>query len=245
MTLKILHLYSGLMNLYGEYANVSILERRLREQGFEVEVVKADSCADISFSDFDFIYIGSGTESAQKRALEDIMTKQAEFTSASESGAVMLLTGNAFEMLGRSVTDGNGKGFKALGLCAFETTESGERRITGDAICTCRFVAGELVGFINKCSETVGVYEPLFEMIMGVGNSLNDKGEGCRFKNVFGTHLIGPVLVKNPHFTKYMVELITKDIEGFSYNDKDAALIYERGAYEVTLSELKKRLAQA
>ncbi len=231
------------MNLYGEYANISILERRLREQGFEVEVVKADSCADISFSDFDFIYIGSGTESAQKRALEDIMTKRDEFAAAAESGTVMLLTGNAFEMLGSSVTDGSGKSFNALGLCGFETTENSERRITGDAICTCRFVAGELVGFINKCSETKGVDEPLFTMIMGAGNSINDKNEGCRFKNVFGTHLIGPLLVKNPHFTKYMVELIARNIEGFSY--KASALAYERGAYEVTLRELKKRLAQA
>ena len=36
MEVKILHLYSDIMNLYGEYGNIKILEKHLKDQGFEV-----------------------------------------------------------------------------------------------------------------------------------------------------------------------------------------------------------------
>ena len=46
--------------------------------------------------------------------------------------------------------------------------------------------------------------------------------------------------MKNPHFTKYIIKLITKDIDGFEY--KEIINQYEQGSYEITLSELKNRL---
>lgn len=240
MAIKILHLYKDLMNLYGEYANISILERRLNEQGIETEITKVDSCKDISFDDYDFIYIGGGTEKAQKAALADLMTKKDEFISAAKSGKIMLLTGNASELIGKSITDAYGKVYEGLALCPFETVESYKARLTGDAICTCRFLTEEFVGFINKCSSTKGVVEPMFTMQMGHGNSDTDKNEGCHIHNVFATHLIGPILVKNPHFTKYLMSQLTKGIEGFTL--KDTINHFELGSYEITLRELKNRL---
>ena len=240
MAIKILHLYNNLMNLYGEYANVKILARHLSQQGLEAEIIRTDSCSYISFDDFDFIYIGSGTEAAQKKALADLMNKKDEFCAAAKSGKVMLLTGNAFEMLGKSVTDAYGKKYEALGLCDFETTESYEKHLTGDAICKCDFIPEPFVGFINKCSTTTKTENPLFTMQMGYANNTAEPYEGCRFNNVFATHLIGPILVKNPHFTKYIIKLITKDIDGFEY--KEIINQYEQGSYEITLSELKNRL---
>lgn len=242
MEVKILHLYNNLMNLYGEYANISILQRHLIEQGLECKIEKTDSCKSISFADYDFIYIGSGTEKAQKRALADLMTKKDEFTAAANSGKVILLTGNAFEMIGKSITDADGNRFEALCLSPFETVESCEKRLTGDAIFTCKFMPEKFVGFINKCSCTTGVDNPLFSVVMGIGNGNNDLSEGVRYKNVFGTHLIGPLLVKNPHFTKYIIQLLTKDSNSFEY--KEIVNHYEQGAYETTLKELQQRAAE-
>ncbi|MCQ4022963.1 MULTISPECIES: glutamine amidotransferase [unclassified Ruminococcus] len=240
MAIKILHLYNNLMNLYGEYANVSILARHISQQGLEAEITRTDSCSYINFSDFEFIYIGSGTEAAQKAALADLLKKKDEFCAAANSGTVMLLTGNAFEMLGKAVTDAYGKRFEAIGLCDFETTESYEKRLTGDAICSCSFMTEPFVGFINKCSTTTKTENPLFTMQMGYANNASEPYEGCRFNNVFGTHLIGPVFVKNPHFTAYIIKLLAKDIDGFKY--KKIVNLYEQGAYEITLRELRNRL---
>ena len=47
--MKILHLYYDLMNLYGEYANVSALERYLRQQDIEAVTDKKSLYDDIDF----------------------------------------------------------------------------------------------------------------------------------------------------------------------------------------------------
>lgn len=230
------------MNLYGEYANVSVLKRHISEQKIECEVTRTDSCRDINFDEFDFIYIGSGTEKAQKQALADLYTKRDKFINSAKNGKLILLTGNALEIAGDKITDNSGKVYEGLGLCRFKTTENYEQRLTGDVVCSCRFLPDPLVGFINKCSCITGIDEPLFSIKMGYGNSNGeDKNEGFRYKNVFGTHLIGPILVKNPHFTEYVIKLIFKDTDDFNFKDTFSA--HEHYAYEITLRELNLRIA--
>ena len=41
MTVNILYLYPDFMSLYGDNGNVRILEKRLKDQGFEVQINKA------------------------------------------------------------------------------------------------------------------------------------------------------------------------------------------------------------
>ena len=59
---------------------------------------------------------------------------------------------------------------------------------------------GTVVGFENHSGRTrlgSGV-SPLGRVIRGFGNNGEDKTEGARYKNVFGTYSHGPVLPKNP-----------------------------------------------
>ena len=52
------------MSLYGDNGNVRILERRLKDQGFDVEIIKRTiTDSTITFDDADFVYMGSGFES--------------------------------------------------------------------------------------------------------------------------------------------------------------------------------------
>lgn len=44
-------------------------------------------------------------------------------------------------------------------------------------------------------------------MEIGAGNNNKDKGEGARYKNVFGTYLHGSLLPKNPHFADILIKL--------------------------------------
>ena len=69
-------------------------------------------------------------------------------------------------------------------------------------------------------------------------NKDGEKYEGIRKNNFFGTHLTGPLLVKNPYFLEYMAGLLVKS----SQKLKTDYLSYERAGYEVTLSELEKRM---
>ena len=238
--MKILYLYYDLMNLYGENGNIRVLKRHLEDQGQEVTVDRKTVGDDIDFSEYGFIYAGSGTERNQKKAMEHLVKYGDGLKKAVESNTVALFTGNAFEMLGAKVTDCDGCVFDGVGLLDFETKESDDVRYTGDAICN--MVSGKtqnpLVGFINKCSTVTGIAEPLFEMKMGYGNTNSDNGEGMRVKNLFGTHLTGPILAKNPHFAGMILGLIAER-EGFAITAKTYE--YEEKAYEVTLRELQKR----
>ena len=69
--MKIMHLYYDIMNLYGDYGNVSVLERVLTQSGADCEVVKKSLGDSVDFAEYDFVFIGSGTERNQKLMLDD------------------------------------------------------------------------------------------------------------------------------------------------------------------------------
>ena len=233
--MKILHLYHDIMNLYGDYANLVAVKKLAEANGAAVTVDRRTIGGEVRLSDYDLIYIGSGTERNMKVVLEDFRRFQADFAAAAVEGKVILMTGNSFEMLGRTITDCNGNEVEGLGLFDFTVTEQNRTRLTGDAVFDCAFLDSPVVGFINKCSEISGVADPMFTVRMGLGNAQGDAGEGVRRNNLFCTHLTGPVLVKNPHFLTYLCRLIGIDCAD------DACLSYEKKGYAVTLRELTKR----
>ena len=180
MEYKILHLYHDLMNLYGESGNVRALARHLSDQGFQVVVDRKSVGDEIDFSQYGFVYIGSGTERNQKVALHDLMRYRDVLEERINQGGVFFLTGNSFEMLGNSILGADGVTYQGLELAQFEVTEIPNKRYTGDAVCISDWYAKPMVGFINKCSQIVGVDHPLFEMKMGEGNAPGDPKEGYR-----------------------------------------------------------------
>lgn len=229
--MKILHLYHDFMNLYGDYANVSALERILKTNGLECSVDRLSKNDEIDFSRYDFVYVGSGTEQNQKLALEHLMKYKQSLKEYIEEEKFLLMTGNSFEMLGESI-DGFLGSFEGLGIFDF-TVEETEKRITSDAIFT--FQEDVLVGFVNKCSLISEINFPLFEVHMGLGDNPDTKSEGILYKNFYGTHLTGPILVKNPYFLKYIASSLCGkelDLNAFSY---------EKAAFEITKRKLGER----
>ena len=239
--MKILFLYHDLMNLYGENGNVRVMQRHISDQGQSAQVECRTVGDELDFSQYAFIYAGSGTERNQKKALGHLLKYRDSFLAAVDEGTPVLFTGNAWEMLGREITDGDGNRFEGLSLMPFVTRESGDERYTGDAVCTPALaeLSRPVVGFVNKCSVVTGTDNPLFNMQMGYGNDNSTPGEGVRINNLFGTHLIGPILAKNPEFANFMLGLVGKK-EGFQVSPRTYE--YEERAYEVTLSELQKRI---
>lgn len=234
--MRILHLYYDLLNLYGEYANVLVLKKHLEDQGFEVEVDKLTVKDKINFNAYDFIYCGSGLESNLKLALLDLRKREKSFKEALNSGTYMLFTGNAMELLGENIDEEEGLGVVPI---SSNTTSS---RYTGDIVVENKNF-GEVVGFINKSTLIVENSKDMLFKYIFKDKSLKDanEGEGYRYKNLFGTHIIGPILSKNPKLIKYFVKQLarTKD-RSFVYKEFDYK--YEKQVYKVTLEALKKRI---
>ena len=233
--MKILHLYYDLMNLYGEYGNVVVLKKHLIDQGFDVLVDKKTINEDINFEDYDFVYCGSGTEKNELFVLDDLIKRKESFLKGLDKGMICLFTGNSMELLGKSIGDK-----KALDIVPLKVTLT-KNRYTGDVIVENK-ECGEIVGFINKCSiidenEDIKLFDYLFKDL----NLKDGNYEGYKVNNLYGTHIIGPILVKNPNFMKHIVTRLgqKKDIN-FIY--KELSYPYEEDSYSVTLKALKQRI---
>ena len=70
--MKLLHLYHDIMNLYGDYANIAAMKRILEKSGAQVALDKRTLGDDVRFSDYDFVFIGSGTERNRNVVLADL-----------------------------------------------------------------------------------------------------------------------------------------------------------------------------
>ena len=234
--MKILHLYHDIMNLYGEYANVAAMQRMMEKNNVPCEIDKLSVNDKLSIKEYDFIYVGSGTESNQKYVLEHLMSYKDELKEYIEAGKMLLMTGNSFEILGKTLKDAKEKVYEGLGFFDFSVKEQERTRNTADAIFRMEGQEKPLVGFINKCSTMEGINMPLFQVKMGLGNEAKGTTEGIRYKNFYGTHLTGPILIKNPYF---LIQ-IASDLCGKEMNGD--YLTYEKAGYEITLRELTKRL---
>ncbi len=241
MELNILHLLPELMSLYGEYANLSILRRRLEKLGVTVNVIAADCETAPDFAKADLIYMGAGTERSQKAALEKLLPHADALKAAAQRGALVLLTGNAMPMLGKTIIDAGGKRFDALALADFTTQES-DKRIGVDIIAVPTLWGETAVGFMNKCSRTTGITTPLFSSLpLGFGNEQEGGAEGYVSGNVIATHITGPVLVKNPAFTDFVIGRLFA-AKGWTPPEMLSRLPHEQESYDVTLRELQARV---
>lgn len=241
MEIRILHLYYDLMNLYGEHANVSALERFLLQQGADVKVDRLSLYDEVDFSVYDFVYIGSATERKQLIALENIMKYKSQIKDAYQNGTVFLATGNAFELFGKSIKTPSGETLDCLNLFDFYTEVTDKQRTLEDRVCNALFIETKAVGFINKASEIFGIETPMFENVSGSGNNKSETTEGIAVNNFYGTHLTGPLLVKNPYIAEFFVRLLCdkKEIKFRGIDSKN-----EIKAYEITLNALTERFAR-
>ena len=243
MELTILHLFPDFMSLYGEYANVAVLRRQLESLGVNV-TVRAVTCEDnLDFIGADLIYMGAGTERKQKVALEKLLPSASELRAATaDEGAVILFTGNAMETLGASITDASGKVWPGLALADFTTVET-DKRTPGDVVGVSAVwdSPNPIVGFMNKCSITHDIRTPLCKKLtLGFGNETEHGAEGYVSGNVFGTHITGPVLVKNPQFLHFITARLFQQ-KGWELPLDISALPHQREAYKITAEELSAR----
>ena len=241
MEFRVVHCYPDLMNLYGSYANLSVLRRRLEALGHTVRVDRLDPGGPLpALSGADFLFMGAGTERRQKAALADFLRCGEQVRDAAESGMPMLFAGTAMELLGTSITDADGTVYPALGLAAF-TAVQGRTRIVEDVYGTTDLTPEPVVGFMNKCSRIQGVETPLLSrVLMGPGNDGPRTPEGLRFRNVWASELTGPLLVKNPRLLDVLaVTLCTR--RGAPLPEAMPQDPWAEAGYAVTAEQLRLR----
>ena len=228
--IKILHLLPKLLSLYGEYGNVAVFANELRKAGFAVTV----DCWENGSLDLDgcnFIYIGSGTEDNLLEANRRL-APYAGIIEASISNVTWLATGNAMTLFGATITRGD-ETVPALNVFPYTATIQNGKRYLGDVL-----TQDDVIGFINTSTVYESITTPLFKLLLNpkLGNTKTDAADGIHEEKFYGTQLIGPILVKNPHFLMKIAAEVTGKPIILSHGS------YLRKAYDISLDEPKKRL---
>lgn len=202
MELKICHLYSDVLNLYGDRGNMITMKKRLEWRGIDVQVQKLGLGRKGSLSDCDLVFIGGGMEFDNELLAKDLQAgRAAELRAAVEDGVSLLAICSGFQLLGRYCENEKGERTEMASLLDMYTV-AGNERMTGNYKFLCGEESGgsEVIGFENHLGKTyLGAgLAPLGKVLSGHGNNGEDGTEGARYKNLFASYSYGPLLPKNP-----------------------------------------------
>ena len=64
----------------------------------------------------------------------------------------------------------------------------------------------KIIGFQNRCDINHNIKNPLFKLDEKYSNDLKNNDEGFTYKSVYATHIIGPLLIRNPYLTHYILK---------------------------------------
>ena len=206
-TIRIAHLYPKLLNIYGDGGNILTLKKRCEWRGISVEI--DDINIGDNFKEHDIYFIGGGQDAQQVEVANDLQNHKEFLTAERDRGAVFLGICGGYQLMGHYYQPHDGEKLSGISLLDAYTVAGHERFIGNVTSKTEYTTPNSLVGFENHSGLTYlqGETKPLATVVVGHGNNGQDKTEGARYKNVFGTYLHGSFLPKNVHFADYMLEL--------------------------------------
>jgi lipid II isoglutaminyl synthase (glutamine-hydrolysing) len=213
--INILHLYYDLLNLYGENANTRCLVHNLELNNIKVHVDLKSINDKIDLSKYDIIYIGQGSEDNLELARTDILNRKEEFKRYIESNKLLLLTGNSMDLFGSYIEVNNEK-LETLNIFDYYTKLSNSfnfknastDRIVGEITCKTTLIKNNIIGFQNRCDQNFNIKDSLFTIDEKYSNDGTNNQEGFTYKNVYATHIIGPLLIRNPYLTDYLLNKV-------------------------------------
>src|SRR5690606_24311720 len=114
-TLKLVHLYPDLMNLYGDRGNVLCLQQRARWRGLKVEVTPI-GVDDKLPDDYDMLFMGGGQDRGQELVADDLFQKGHEIKAAIEAGLPALVICGGYQLFGHYFKTSAGKKLPGIGV---------------------------------------------------------------------------------------------------------------------------------
>ena len=158
-----------------------------------------------SLEGVDLAFIGGGSDREQRIVCDELRAQRAERSAFVEDGGVLLAVCGGYQLLGESYLMGDER---VGGLALVDLfTERGEPRLIGNVVVESSIAAHPIVGYENHAGRTrLGPgAEPLGRVTYGFGNDGESGYEGCRYKNVVGTYVHGPLLPKNPDVADWLL----------------------------------------
>ncbi len=231
--MKIEILFPESCNLFGDMSNMRYLKKCLPEAefletSFDMEPVFLTEPVDL-------VYLGPMTERTQERVLAKLFPHKEKLRELIESGAVFFFTGNAMELLGSYIETDDGRRIDCLNLFPFHARRDMMHRHNSTFLGS--FQGKELMGFKSQFTFAYpeGELTGLFPVKKGVGLNPKCGFEGIRSHNFFGTYLLGPLLLLNPDFTRYLLSCMGAETAALAFPEEMEA------AYEARLKDFLEK----
>lgn len=230
--LRVEVLYPEVCNLFGNTYNIKYLEQSVED----IEIINTSLNDEPTFvkEDIDLVYMASMTEKTQELVIEKLKPYTETIKKQIQENKAFFMIGNALEVFGKYIENEDGSKIEGLGITELYAKRDMMNRYNS-------LFLGELegketikiVGFMSQFAKSYGDNSKnyLFKALRGPGLNDESKFEGVRINNFMGTYVLGPILVFNPDFTKYLLRLL---------GVKEPKLAFEKEAVEAYSIRLKE-----
>lgn len=202
--MKIEILYPELCCLYGDKGNTLFLQKCLPDAEFIY--TQLNEKPHFLSEKIDLCCMYSMSEASQERILERLTKWQNEIAEKFANGKTLfLLLGNAMELFGQYIQREDGS--KVNGLCLYDTYTVRHAPQRFNTLIQAKFQDMTLLGYTSRFSDTYGITDKLAmcQVEIGTGSAPSSKLEGIYKDRVIATYMLGPLLVANPDFSKWLL----------------------------------------
>lgn len=194
-------LYPEVGRLNGDLSNITyiskctkttIIETHLNEEPYFVN------------HKVDLIYMGSMTEDNQDLVIEKLKKYKEKIKELIKNNTFFLITGNALEIFGKYIENEDGSKIEGLNIFDYYSKRDFTSHFAAHVVGTYKDIT--IVGDKSQFSHTYGIKDKFIDVIRGKGSDNEGNIEGIKKNNFYATYLIGPFLIQNPLFVKYLLE---------------------------------------
>ena len=235
--MKIEILYSDLCCLYGDKGNTKFLMQCLPDAEFIYTGLNEKPA--FLDGDVDLCCMYSMSEQSQERILDRLMPHKEQIQAVCTEGKTLfLLLGNAMELFGQYIQREDGS--KVNGLEVFNTHTVRHAPNRFNTLIQATFENMTLLGYTSRFADTYGITEDsaFCYVEIGSGSDPKTKLEGIRSGRVIATYLLGPLLVANPDFSKWLLKQLGVDSPVLPFEDA-LYLAYETKRKEFQRTDLE------
>ncbi len=234
--MKIEILYPQLCCLYGDKGNTLFLQKAFPDAEF-IYTQLNDRPAFLD-GDVDLCCMYSMSEQNQEWILSRMMQWKDEIISALSGNTVFLLLGNAMELFGSYIQREDGSKVECLDAFEIHSVRHAPNRF--NTLIQAEFQNMTLLGYTSRFSDTFGITHEIAmcNVVIGSGSDPTTKLEGIYTGNVIATYLLGPILVANPDFSKWLFQKLGREDIPLPFED-DLYRAYETRRKEFQRSDLE------
>lgn len=222
-------MYPDILNLHGDRGNAKAFELISKKIGVKLNIDRIDNLEEkIDFEKYDILLFNAGELKTIKTISDVLKGQKEELDKYIKDNKIILITGSTGALFADKITRIDNSSFEGLNILNMDIKE--RDIVIGDDLYYSVGKMQIMSSQIQMIDIMLNKVKPFGNIKYGYGNNGTDV-EGARYKNVIFTNALGPVLVKNPWFTEYIIKLACKN--------KNVKIKTKKVNYELELKSLE------